>query len=138
MRKMLVVLSLIISVLLVAACSNQTVNNKPANNQTASKPKVQETKPKHLVDVISYFKQKGFTIGEKSQKAYTMIQAVDGFTITLNGEQVELYEYDKADNSYLDNVKRTGKLGQFVATVNGKFLLAGGSDKIVQTFKEFK
>jgi ABC-type glycerol-3-phosphate transport system substrate-binding protein len=121
MKKSLMAISLILSILLISACSNQTA-----------------AKPKHLDDVVAYFKDKGFTVGDKQEKEYTMIGAVDGFAITIDGIQVELYEYDKADNSYLENIKRTRKLGDLNAVVNDRFLLAGGMGKIIQAFEEFK
>lgn len=134
MKKSIAVLSLTASILFTGACGTQST-------KTASEaPKqTQQVKDEHLADVISYFKNKGYTIGTKTDKYYTMIGAIDGFGITLNNEPVEFYEFDKTDNATLGQVKKTGKLNTGNAYANGKFLMIDNVDqKIVQDFKEFK
>lgn len=124
MRKILVGLSLVLSILLITACSNQAA-----------------AKPKHLNDVVSYFKEKGFTVGEKSEKAYQMIGAIDGFAITINDQQVELYEFGpKQSNATLDQAKETGKFANSTAVVNGNFMMVDykNNAEVDKAFKEFK
>lgn len=126
MKKMWVLVSLILSVLVISACSNQAAE-----------------KPKHLADLVSYFKDKGFAVGSKSEKAYQMIGAINGFETTLDGEQVELYEFDpKQSNATLEQVKKDGKFANNDAAVNGNFMIVEyfgpGEEKVDKAFREFK
>lgn len=107
-----------------------------------------DAQPKHLSDLVSYFKSQGYTIGDKTEKSYDLIGAKDGFAITLNGQQVEFYEFDpNKSNPTLDKVKSNGTLEVMgfssQAVANGNLILVGydkvsDGDKIVKTFKDFK
>lgn len=123
-KKVFVILSLFFVVLSSAACSSSS-------------------KPKHLDDLVSYFKDKGFTVGDKTEKTYQMIGAINGFETSLDGEQVELYEFDpKQNNATLEQVKKDGKFANNDAAVNGNFMIVEyfgpGEEKVDKAFREFK
>jgi hypothetical protein len=128
------------SLLLTSACSNQsTTSTESKHVQSVQTASTVQAKTEHLNDILGYFKTYGFVIGAQSTKAYTMIGASDGFGIIIDGEKLELYEFDSPDNTTLQQYKQTGKLVTESAYVNGKFMLAGSPDqKIVEAFKEFK
>lgn len=125
MKKILMVF-ITFALLFVVACSNE---------------KAQAT-PKHLNDLVTYFKNKGYKLDGKTDKYYTMIGAINGFGININGHSVELYEFDpNQKNPILDTVKESEELNGAKAEVNGIFLLVehdNGSemDDIVKTFEK--
>ncbi len=104
-----------------------------------------------LYSVVEYFKTKGITIGDKSDKIFALIGAKGGYSIQLNGEEVELYEYDPDSKAELTIASlKTAKDGyidmvgtKINVTLNGNIVLANydnhpDKDKIVELFKNFK
>lgn len=108
--------------------------------------------PKYsLNDIVENFKTNGLEIGEKSEKIFALIGAKDGYSIQLNGEKVELYEYDPDSKEDLTKTSlKTAEEGyiDMVGTkvnviLNGNIVLAGyddhpDKDKIIELFKNYK
>ena len=105
-----------------------------------------EKKTDPLSDVVAYFESNGFTIGEKTAKAYEMVGAVDGFGIELNGANVEFYLYEP-DSVDLKTIQEKAQYNMegfvFPAIANGNIVLMGhdehpDKDKIEELFKNYK
>jgi hypothetical protein len=110
-----------------------------------------ETPKYALADIVENFKTNGVTIGEKSDKMFALIGAKDGYSIQLNGEKVELYEYDPDSKAKLTKTNlKTAKDGyidmvgtKINVTLNGNIVLANyddhpDKDKLVELFKNYK
>lgn len=111
----------------------------------------QPTDASKLDSLVEYFKSNGITIGAKSEKLAAMIGAKDGFAIEMNGEKIELYEYDLGSKEELTVTSlKTAKDGyidmsgiKINVILNNDLLLAGydehpDKDKITQLFKDYK
>ncbi len=104
-----------------------------------------------LTGVLDYFKKNGLNIGGKTVKAASMIGAKDGFGISINGSNVEIYEFDpnSKDELAVANLKaaKDGYIEivgiKFNVVLNGNIILVGydehpDKDKIVELFKKYK
>jgi hypothetical protein len=106
---------------------------------------------KSLADVVDHLKESGLDVGDVETKAYEMLGAVDGFGIAVEGETIELYQFDpnsddEVSKKNLADGKSIGKMSaagfSFPAKVNGNFALIGydthpKKDEIVKIFEEF-
>lgn len=92
-RSLLVVLLLIS---LLAGCAAGGDVEQPAEAPAASQQEVHEPVPEvsRLVELKQHFAGAGFEIGENELIAYDMIHATNGMKFTLDGELIEIYEYD--------------------------------------------
>lgn len=133
MKKIISVVLIVAFVILLAACG-------------------QVDTPKYaLADIIENFKTNGLTIGEKSDKIFQLIGAKDGYAIEINGEKVELYEFDPDSKAEITKTNlKTAKEGYMDMVgskanviLNGNIALIGyddhpDKDKIVEIFKNYK
>ena len=79
-----------------------------------------------LTDVTDALTNSGMTIGEKREKLYQMIQAIDGYGVEVNGDVILVYQFDTTISSgrdAIDKWKRDGVGGQPVV-VNKNLMLA--------------
>lgn len=95
--------------------------------------------------VVNYFKDNGYSIGEKQFKSVDMIKAQDGFGIEIDGENVEFYLYDP-NSEALNEIIETGKYNmdgfEIEAISNGTIVMIAqfhpDKEKLVETFKSYK
>ena len=84
----------------LVGCSSNNETSKSQNNNVessqSSKNKLDEFKEK--------LKAEGFEVGENEVVAYDMIGANNGYKFKVDGELVEIYEYDK------NNLSEDGKV----------------------------
>ncbi len=125
---------------------DNTVIKEKAETEEEVKPVAQADVTNQLDALVGYFESNGYTIGEKTVKAYEMVEAVDGFGIEVNGENVEFYLY-KPDSEALKGIQSTGSydMDGFVipSLANGNIVMMahdrhGEKDKIVETFNSYK
>lgn len=104
-----------------------------------------------LADLLLHFEQNGFTVGEKITKDYSMVGAVDGFGIELDGEEVEFYLYDPdtADDETLQRLEDAETLGTitmwnmtFPALLNGDIMMINhdehsNKDEVINIFNSY-
>lgn len=78
-----------------------------------------------LTDFTNALANSGMTIGEKREKLYQMLQAVNGYGVEVNGDVILVYQFDTTISSgrdALDKWKRDGVMGQAVV-VNKNLML---------------
>ncbi|MTI94358.1 MAG: hypothetical protein FH749_02565 [Firmicutes bacterium] len=141
MKKVLTVLLMVLlgSAVLIAGCGSN--DQGPANdlgdqnqNGTQNGDPVDEenTDNEPLADLLGHFEQHGFTVGEETLKDYSMLGAVDGFGIELDGEDVEFYLFDPATDDpdaqqLLEDARTKGTITMweitFPALINGDILM---------------
>ena len=111
-----------------------------------------------LNELVEFLGAEGFAIGERSMKGYSMMGAVAGFGVEVEGNEIELYLYDRetADSALLENLEQAEETGEFFmetfnmnipAYINGDIMMTGlefGSfythparDEIVEAFMRF-
>lgn len=100
---------------------------------------------KGLDELLDYYEENGFTIGDKQEKMVEMIGAEDGFGIHLNDSHVEFYIYEKGSKD-LAYINKNGEYDLEILVVsaiaNGNLVLMGYEDvpdesKIVKLFNDF-
>lgn len=133
------------------------INNRiPQTQQTSTLTKTQNTTLSNtnesLGDLVEHFKSNGFETGEVIGKAYSMMGAVEGFGIMINGEQIEFYRFDikTTDEETKKNLETARTAGvysmsgmSFSAIMNGNMMLVRyedhpEKDKIIEVFKNYK
>ena len=85
----------IISILLVS-CSN-------SNEQLS------------ISELTKTLESKGMKVSNKSEMMFQLIMASDGYSIDINGEGIEIYQFDttiKSGREALDKLKKEGFMGQ--------------------------
>ncbi len=111
-----------------------------------------------LNEMVDFMREEGLTVGERSMKGYSMMGAVAGFGVEIEGNEIELYLYDRetADSALLDNLEQAEETGEFFMEtfnmnipvyINGDIMMTGlefGSfythparDEIVEAFMKF-
>ncbi len=68
-----------------------------------------------LLEVLDYFQNNGLNVGERTIKAYMLLDAVAGFGVEVNGNEVELYLFDpdKAQVKTVEHLKQADETGLF-------------------------
>ncbi len=112
-----------------------------------------------LDDLVDYLAEHGLEIGERTMKAYGMLDAVAGFGLMVEGDEIELYLFDpetagETTLEYLYEARETGKfifeeMGgmEIPVVINGYIMLTGleygtvyqhpEKDLIVEIFNSF-
>ena len=111
-----------------------------------------------LNELVEHFVESGLEVGERSMRGYSMMGAVAGFGVEIEGGEVELYLYDRenADEDLLENLNKAEESGKFLfaamgmeipVVINGDIMMTGlefGSfykhpayDEVVDTFMKF-
>lgn len=94
------ILSVGMSVSLVACGSKEEapkeVNSKQVETQPAQQANTNEVKKNKLDSLKEEFKKAGFEVGENQTIAFEIINATNGYKFTLNGQLIEIYEYDQS------------------------------------------
>jgi len=154
-----------LTVLVLAACSggNESTSKEETNvikNQNdntvitkSEEPKEEEVEQEQtqandnqLESVVNYFESNGYSIGEKSVKAFEMVKATEGFGIEVNGANVEFYSYDP-NSEALKEIQSSGKYNmdgfEIEAVANGNIVMMGHQfhpekDKIIETFNSYQ
>ena len=70
-----------------------------------------------IQDYLVELKNQGFSLGKKQEKMYQFLMASDGFGIEVNGENIEIYEYDTSITSgkeALVKIEKDGFMGHGV------------------------
>lgn len=78
----------------------------------------------------------GISIGKKSEKMYRLLMATDGYGIDVNGEYIEVYQFDTTIQSGKDAIekwKKEGFMGQPVIVNKNLMMFA---DKKHKDWKE--
>lgn len=100
---------------------------------------------KGLDDLLDYYEENGFTVGNKDEKMVEMIGAEDGFSVYLNDSYAEFYIYKK-DSTDLAYINHHGEYDMEIimvsAIANGNLVLMGYEDEpdeamIVKLFNDF-
>jgi hypothetical protein len=140
-RKMVTAFLLILSMgVIFTACGSKTVTTTDKDGKTG------------LDRLVSYFQDNGLIIGEKYEKAYSMVGAKGGFALEVEGSKIELYQFDLENatdeaKQMLDSAKTNGKTSFFGtelnAISNNDLLLINyddnsQKDKIIELFKKFE
>lgn len=118
-----------------------------------------ESPARVLEALVEYFKASGLEVGERSMKAYSMMGAVAGFGLEVEGAEVELYIFDSetAEAELVDNLKEARETNVFLfaamnmempVVMNGDIMLTGlevgeiyqhpAKDLVVEVFSNFK
>jgi hypothetical protein len=78
-----------------------------------------------IQDYFDLVESKGYSIDEKRQNWYQMIMAADGYGVTIDGNSMEIYEFDLSiitGRKGLENVIENGLMGTGVI-VNGNLVM---------------
>ncbi|RUS44897.1 hypothetical protein [Cohnella sp. AR92] len=116
-------------------------------NKESTPSSANSTDMSDIEKVINYFSQNGFIVGETSEKYYQLVGAKDGLAVEINGQKIELYQYDPSQLSIVkDKIIPSNKNPEdFPMLLNGEILLAfpeptihPDKEMIVAFFKELK
>lgn len=69
----------------------------------------------HAQDFLASMEKNGLRLGKKREKMFGLIGAVEGFAIEVNGDLIEVYEYDttiKSGRDLLRKFSTEGMMGQ--------------------------
>lgn len=102
MRKLL----LISLALLISACGESTVSGSgsaPADPPAAVAPAKTSATLAEFMDALT---AAGMTVGDKSEKMYGMIGARDGFSVKVNEDWIQAYEYEPDLKSATDMMQK--------------------------------
>lgn len=75
-------------------------------------------------DFLQKLDNEEFVIGKKHEKIYSLIGAVDGFAVEIDGHKIQIYEYDisvKSGRSMISRIHDEGLWGR--AVIRNKNLL---------------
>jgi len=89
-------------------------------------------KPNTINDYLAALEHQGVSIGKKQEKMYQLIMATDGFSIRINDESIEIYQFDLSVGSgraALDNVIENGLMGKAVIANKNLVLLKNEKHK---------
>lgn len=64
-----------------------------------------------LQQFVDAMNSAGLETGQKSEKMFGMIMAIDGFGIDVNGDQIQVYQYDTSIKSGQDLVGKFAEEG---------------------------
>ncbi len=95
------IIAIFCSALLLIGLVGCSSNNETSKNQNNTNS-LESTKSK-LDEFKEKLKENGFEVGENEAIAYDMVGANNGYKFKVDGELVEIYEYDK------DNLSEEGK-----------------------------
>ncbi len=92
-----------------------------------------------LEEVVEFFQEKGFKIGERTSKAFGMMGASAGFGIEVEGDEVELYYFDPelTDAETLEYLKEARASGEFWFADMGMGIPVEVNEYILMTGLEF-
>lgn len=65
-------------------------------------------------DYFDLVKSEGYSLGDKQHKMYQFLMAVDGYGMKVDGETIEVYEFDlsvKTGQTALEKLKTDGFMG---------------------------
>lgn len=119
--------------------SNDDINNNGTTKQENSNTSKQKLEVEALEQALE---KKGFEIGEKTEKMYGVIKANDGYGLEINGESIEIYEYNTGITSgeeAIEKMVEDGVMGQRAIRRKNLLMLVEEDhpkwDTIKQTFK---
>jgi len=88
---------------LMVGCGNNSAdvgNEDQKGGQLAEQGQTEQGQELNRLDVLKQaFKDAGFEVGENEVLAFEMLHASAGMKFTLDGELIEIYEYDMANLS---------------------------------------
>lgn len=67
-----------------------------------------------IKDYFDLVKSKGYSLGDKQDKIYQFLMAVDGYGVNINGVTIEVYQFDlsiKTGQVALEKLKTDGFMG---------------------------
>lgn len=99
-KKILSILCSSLLLIVLVGCNSNNESNKNQNNDVESS----QTSQNRLDKFKEKLKSEGFEVGENEVIAYDMIGANNGYKFKVDGELVEIYEYDK------NNLSEDGKV----------------------------
>ena len=147
MKKLLLTTSVLLTVTILTACSNNETATKASESKTEQTPQANTQSSKKTATSIDDFKQNleanGFTIDHEQEKSASLVQAKEGKGFVLSdGSSVEVYQYE-SNNPYFAKVKEDQKLLDQPVSIYGNFVVmivnpTDSKDKILDSFKEFE
>lgn len=147
MKKLLFTTSILLSAVILTACSNNKTATKSSQAKTERTSQTTAKSSKKTATSIDDFKQKlkinGFTIEREQEKSASLVQAKEGKGFVLSdGSSVEVYQYE-SNNPYLSKVKEDKKLLDQPVTIYGNFVVmivnpTDSKNKILDSFKDFE
>ncbi len=74
-----------------------------------------ETFEDELLKVVDHFRENGLDVGERHPKAFGLLDAIAGFGVEVEGNEVELYlfDLDNGDPETIDNLEEARSTGMF-------------------------
>ncbi|WP_049476227.1 hypothetical protein [Streptococcus constellatus] len=147
MKKLLFTTSILLSAVILTACSNNETATKSSQAKTERTSQTTAKSSKKTATSIDDFKQKlktnGFTIEREQEKSASLVQAKEGKGFVLSdGSSVEVYQYE-SNNPYFSKIKEDKKLLDQPVTIYGKFVVmivnpTDSKNKILDSFKDFE
>ncbi|KNF08572.1 hypothetical protein CLPU_6c00580 [Gottschalkia purinilytica] len=105
MKKLIIVMFSVILIIGVSGCSKNTNTTKDIKEEKQEVNQVQEDKGNLLDQLKDEFKKAGFEIGSNEVVAFDMVNAKNGYKFKVDGELIEIYEYDL--NNLSDEAKKS-------------------------------
>lgn len=146
MKKLLFTTSILLSAVILTACSNNETATKSSQAKTERTSQTTAKSSKKTATSIDDFKQKlktnGFTIEREQEKSASLVQAKEGKGFVLSdGSSVEVYQYD-SDNDYFKKIQKEKTLLGQPVNIYGNFVVmivnpTESKDKIIESFKDF-
>jgi hypothetical protein len=85
----------------------------------------------------------GMSLGKKTEKMYGLLMATDGYSIDVNGESIEIYQFNttiKSGKDAIENWKNEGYMGHSVVVNRNLMLFTNNKHKnweeIIKVFNE--
>lgn len=146
MKKLLFTTSILLSAVILTACSNNETATKSSQAKTERTSQTTAKSSKKTATSIDDFKQKlktnGFTIEREQEKSASLVQAKEGKGFVLSdGSSVEVYQYD-SDNDYFKKIQKEKTLLGQPVNIYGNFVVmivnpTDSKNKISDSFKDF-
>ncbi|PMR65772.1 hypothetical protein [Streptococcus intermedius] len=146
MKKLLFTTSILLSAVILTACSNNETATKSSQAKTERTSQTTAKSSKKTATSIDDFKQKlktnGFTIEREQEKSASLVQAKEGKGFVLSdGSSVEVYQYD-SDNDYFKKIQKEKTLLGQPVNIYGNFVVmivnpTESKDKIIESFNSF-
>lgn len=146
MKKILSILLVGILSFGLVACNKTEGDTKEVGNSTK-----QEEKKSKLDSIKDSYKKAGFEVGENETIAFQMVGANNGYKFKLDGELIEIYEYDSKNLSEEGKkISEQAKKGSIsfsgfnspVKFNDGLMIMRYGEhskkDKVLEVFNNFK
>jgi len=117
------------------SCNNGNTENANSAESTDKTEIVKSTEVKNgeqINALITHFNNNGFT-GERSEKSFEMIGAIDGVGYENEDFRIEIYQFDAPKDISKELTHRNGQLGMLIHRPANDL-----KDELIATFNSFK